>query len=71
MFVTNEHAESIQEPTCDRIAAQERNSVCAQDENGGDDKRYDQVNEHPEQGGGDAALECGVAQYAAGDVLPH
>jgi hypothetical protein len=58
-----------QERASDGIAAQERNSVGAHDENTSDDKGYDQVKEHPEQGRGDAALEGGIAQCAAGDIL--
>src|SRR6266508_6090145 len=67
----NEGAKSIQERASDGIAAQERNSLGAQDKNAGNDKGYQEVNEYPEQGGGDSAFECGIAQYAAGDILRH
>jgi len=67
----NENAKSIQERARDGIAAQERNSVGAQDKNAGDYKGYEEVNEHPEQGGGDSAFECGIAQYAAGYILRY
>src|SRR6266508_4673624 len=67
----NEGAKSIQERAGDGIAAQEGNALGAQDKNAGDDKGYEEVNEHPEQGGGDSAFECGIAQCAAGYILQY
>jgi hypothetical protein len=65
----NPSAYAIKERAGDGIAAQQRDSVGADDEDGSDDKGYQVVNEQPEESGGRPTCECRIAQPTAGYVL--
>src|SRR6266540_1773982 len=67
----NENADAVQQRASDGMAAQARNPFGAQDKHAGDDKRYEEVNEHAEQCRADTTLECGIPQCAAGDILQY